>query len=269
MKARIVTAAIAALLALSAYQASAIDVQVGGAVGQPAAAAQGATNAANAPLGTLPPAASAGVADTIHAGGPTGLDGNGRTNIGVPAVGVQVQPNLPGAAVGVGVQTPGVGVDVRTQGEVRTNIAGNRELRNEARLEANITGDNRPDQWRYKQENGRWWYWTPDNRWMWYSDQGGWTYFQPSGSATGSTAGTVSGSYTTGYGGVTVAPDTQYQYSAPGTTYYYPNSGYVYPNSGYYYRSYPGRYYYGGGSGLYIGGNNWGVRVGGGGRGRW
>ena len=42
------------------------------------------------------------------------------------------------------------------------------------RVSVNVTGDNRPDQWRYRWDNGRWWYWTPQNRWMWYTDNGGW-----------------------------------------------------------------------------------------------
>jgi hypothetical protein len=100
-----------------------------------------------------------------------------------------------------------------------------------------------PDQWRYKWDNNRWWYWAPDNRWMVYSDPGGWTYYQ------------LEGSYTAGYGGVTVAPSTTY--AAPSTTY-------VYPSTGYYY-GYPGYYGYGYGPGVYIrGGWGWGW----GGRGR-
>ncbi len=71
---------------------------------------------------------------------------------------------------------------------------------------------------------------------MSYSDPGGWTYVAPSGS------------YTTGYGGVPVAPEAGHV--VPPTTYYY------YPNSGYYY-GYPGGYYYYGRPGVYIGSRGW------------
>jgi hypothetical protein len=40
--------------------------------------------------------------------------------------------------------------------------------------------DNRPDQWRYRFDNGRWWYWTPNNTWMWYNGQQ-WTSFPQPG----------------------------------------------------------------------------------------
>ena len=63
--------------------------------------------------------------------------------------------------------------------------------------------DNRPDAWRYRWENNRWWYWAPDNRWMSYSEPGGWTYYVA-----------PSGGYTTGYGGVEVAPTPGYVVAA-------------------------------------------------------
>jgi hypothetical protein len=91
-----------------------------------------------------------------------------------------------------------------------------------AGVSVNVVGGNRPDQWRYRWENGRWWYWTPQNRWMWYND-GQWIDYDPSPG------------YTTYYGDY---------YSDPNTGYYdyYPNSGfyYGYPNgwdrNGYQYR---------------------------------
>ena len=162
------------------------------------------------------------------------------------------RPNAPGAevkapgvdvragAAGVNVATPNVGVDVKAPAApiVRAPAV---PVQSGPRPAVSAFTDNRPDQWRYKLFNNRWWYWAPDNRWMSYSDPGGWTYVAPSGS------------YTTGYGGVPVAPEAGHV--VPPTTYYY------YPNSGYYY-GYPGGYYYYGRPGVYIGGRGWG-------RGRW
>ena len=190
MKLHYAIPAVLAIVALSACQASAIDV--------------------NAP----------GVG--VHVNGPQGMPAG----------------NPQGA--GVNIATPNVGVDVRSQGVpmARDNVP-REEPQSGARIETNVTGDNRPDQWRYRLVNNRWWYWAPDNRWMSYSSPGGWTYYDPTGN------------YTTGYGGAPVAPGTEY--TAPATTNYY------YPNSGFYY--YPGRYYYGG-PGIYFGwGRGW--------RGRW
>jgi hypothetical protein len=108
---------------------------------------------------------------------------------------------------------------------------------------ANTVWDNRPDPWRYKWENGRWWYYAPDNRWMWYSAPGGWTYYA------------LPRSYTTGYGGVPVAPSTTYVVP-PSSYYYYPSSGYYYGYPGYYYYGSPGLYY--GGRWAYYGwGRGW------------
>ena len=103
----------------------------------------------------------------------------------------------------------------------------------------NITGDNRPEQWRYRFENGRWWYWTPQNHWMWYGDNG-WVNYD---SAI---------PYTTGYGSYEV-PSGGYVYPNYGT-YYYPGYGYFYP------RWYGGRYY--NRPGVYVGVGGIGVGVG-------
>jgi hypothetical protein len=150
-------------------------------------------------------------------------------NVNTPGADVRVNPGGAGVAVG----TPSAGVQV--QPPARVEPPANAPLLNGNRAEINITGDNRPDQWRYKWENNRWWYYGPDNRWMWYSEPGGWTYAD------------AAPSYSTGYGGAPVAPPVT-TYAAPSTTYYY------YPNSGYYYYGSPG---------IYIGGRGWGVGIGG------
>ena len=164
----------------------------------------------------------------------------GREN-GEKGVSVQTAP----VAAGVNITTPNAGVDVRTPSAptaARDNLPRDSRAQGETRPAGNLFADNRPDQWRYKWSNNRWWYWTPENRWMWYSEPGGWTYYEP-----------ASGSYTTGYGGVPVVPNTGYV-APPATTYYY------YPSSGYYY-GYPAYGYYGR-PGFYIGGPRWGVGVG-------
>ena len=158
----------------------------------------------------------------------------GGVNVNAPGADVRVNANR--GAPGVEVGTPNVGVDVHAPARVEPSPNA---IQNGNRTEINVTGDNRPDQWRYKWENNRWWYYAPDNRWMWYSEPGGWTYVDSPGS------------YTTGYGGAPVAAPTP-TYTVPPTTYYY------YPNSGYYYYGSPG---------IYIGGRGWGVGIGG--RGRW
>jgi hypothetical protein len=161
----------------------------------------------------------------------------GGVNVNSPGVGVRV--NADRSAPGVEIRTPNVGVDVQNQ----RGAAANADPPPVGAMERRVITDNRPDAWRYKWENNRWWYYGPDNRWLWYSTPGGWTYYSPSGS------------YTTGYGGVEITP-------APAAV--APTPIYPVPSTTYYY-GYPGYYYYGR-PGVYIGGPAWGVRVG---RGRW
>ena len=159
----------------------------------------------------------------------------GDQNQGTRGINVQSGPG----GTGVSVAAPNVGVGVQAPAP---------PIATEARAEANRITDNRHDPWRYKYANDRWWYWSPENRWMTYSSPGGWTYYEPSGS------------YTTGYGGVAVAPPAAgYVAPQPATTYYYPDTTYYYGYPGSYY-GYRGRYYYGG-PGVYLGGPRWGVRV--------
>ncbi len=144
-------------------------------------------------------------------------------------------PSQPNAATG----NPNVGADVKQGSEARINAApppgASPAVQADPRVSVNVTGDNRPDQWRYRWDNGRWWYWTPQNRWMWYSDNGGWVdYAGPlySGEAV---------PYTAAYG----------SYEVPSGAYYYPG----YP--GYYW--YGGRYYYSPGVSIGVGGIGIGI----------
>ena len=76
-------------------------------------------------------------------------------------------------------------------------------------VNASPFNDNRPEQWRYRQDNGHWWYWTPENRWMWYNGTQ-WTYYdQPS---TGVTTTVQPAPYTTNYGSYDYAPSYGYGY---------------------------------------------------------
>src|SRR5262249_55426736 len=36
--------------------------------------------------------------------------------------------------------------------------------------------EHRPDEWRYRHENGGWWYWSPANHWLFY-DGGSWVEY--------------------------------------------------------------------------------------------
>jgi hypothetical protein len=158
-----------------------------------------------------------------HAAGAAGESARHEGNI--PPLPIPAQPN---AAAG----SAAVGADIKQGSEARVNAApppaASPAAQADAKVSVNVTGDNRPDQWRYRWDNGRWWYWTPQNRWMWYSDNGGWVdYAGPlySGEAL---------PYTAAYG----------SYAVPsGGYYYYPG----YP--GYYW--YGGRYYYR--PGVYVG----------------
>ncbi len=103
---------------------------------------------------------------------------------------------------------------------------------------ASVMGDNRPDPWRYRFENGRWWYWTPQNRWMIYNN-GQWADYVPAPS------------YAVGYGSYEVAPGTtsyypSYEYVAPGSVYYYPSYGYTVGYPAYWYGPRVGWGWYGG-----------------------
>ncbi len=136
-------------------------------------------------------------------------------------------PPLPGPAQpNISAGNAKVGADSQQGSEAGVNVApqpsASPGVQADPRVSVNVTGDNRPDQWRYRWDNGRWWYWTPQNRWMWYTDNGGWVDYD---SAV---------PYSTGYGA----------YEVPSTGYYYPNYGtYYYPGYGY---GYPGNYGYGG-----------------------
>ncbi len=143
--------------------------------------------------------------------------------------------------------------DLKQGSEARSNVAPPSAasapappVPTDPRISVNVTGGNRPDQWRYRWNNGRWWYWTPQNRWMWYSDSGGWVeYDSPV-------------PYSTGYGSYDV-PSTGYFYYPSYGTYYYPGYGYGYGYPGYWYR---GGYYYRPGISIGVGGV--GIGIGGG-----
>ena len=74
-----------------------------------------------------------------------------------------VQAN-PGAVVPT---NPQAQVNLRTNSATQVNVG----------VTSSPFNDNRPDQWRYRSDNGRWWYWSPDNRWMWYNGSQ-WTYYE-------------------------------------------------------------------------------------------
>jgi hypothetical protein len=89
-------------------------------------------------------------------------------------------------------------------------------------MSANIIAGNRPDQSRYRFENGRWWYWTPQQTWLFY-ENGQWMNYGPPAP------------YITSYGGSQVMPSTAYSYPVY-SSYYLPDYSdgvYVYP--GYWY----------------------------------
>ena len=174
-----------------------------------------------------------------HAAGAVGEAARHEGNI--PSLPTPPQPNT-------SVGNANVGKDVKQGSEARVNAAPppalNPGVQADPRVSVNVTGDNRPDQWRYRWENGRWWYWTPQNRWMWYSDNGGWVNYD---SAV---------PYSTGYGSYQV-PSTGYYYPSYGT-YYYPGYGYRYP--GYWYG---GGYYYRPGTSIGVDGIGVGIGYGG------
>ena len=166
-----------------------------------------------------------------------------------------VQGNVPAATPNVRstFRNGNANAGINTQGGVNAGIGGNAAaVQADSRVAANIAGDNRPDQWRYRYQGGHWWYWTPQNHWMW-DNNGQWMDYQPSGS------------YTTGYGSYDVSPSQGYYYSYPSYGY----GGYDYSYPGYWYG---GGYYGRPGISVGVGPLGVGVGVGGGwrgGRGRW
>jgi hypothetical protein len=121
---------------------------------------------------------------------------NAQTYTGTPQGNVQGFP--PGSAQANAMTYTGrlpsyaqgnVSNNMSTQGVVGANVVGS------VGATGTLFTDNRPDQWRYRFDNGRWWYWTPNNTWMWYNGQQ-WTSFpQPgnSGPAVPSSANGIGG----------------------------------------------------------------------------
>jgi hypothetical protein len=217
----------------------------------------------------------------LESGARGNLQGSARGNLPAPPTAAAAQGNLQGHTQGA-VQAPNAidnrmdrgqtRIGAETQGAFQSgaqgnpsSIQGNRQYsagygsyQGNAGMNINTFTDNRPDQWRYKWDNGRWWYWSPDNRWMWY-DGAQWTYYDPN--AANTTYYQSTPGYTTYYGGYDYSPQ-------------YYGYGYGYPYRGYYggYGPYYGGRYggYGYGNGVWIGTDGVGVGVGGGwGRGGW
>jgi hypothetical protein len=188
--------------------------------------------------GAVQNAAQAAEGAEHHAAGAAGEAARRDSNIPSPRILPQPNTSADNAKVGAGVK-PG--------SEARINVAPsppvNPGVQADPRVSFNVTGDNRPDQWRYRWDNGRWWYWTPANRWMWYSPDGGWVNFD------------TAVPYSAGYGSYEV-PSTGYYYYPSYGAYYYPGYGYRYPGNwyrgGYYYR--PGISIGVGGIGIGVGG---------------
>ena len=194
----------------------------------------------NSPLGgAVQDTAQAAEGAEHHAAGAAGEAAHHEGNI--PPLPIPPQPNASTGNANVGAEVK-QGSDARAQ--VPPLPGTNPVLRADPPVPVNVIGDNRPDQWRYRWENGRWWYWTPQNRWMWYSDNGGWVNYD---SAV---------PYSTGYGSYDV-PSTGYYYPSYGA-YYYPGYGYRYP--GYWYG---GSYYYRPGISVGVGGIGVGIGIGG------
>jgi hypothetical protein len=179
-----------------------------------------------------------------------------------PAPNVQVQGGAQAGAPNRAAQTtPRIG----TQGIVQSSVGAQSGVG----TTATMFNDNRPEQWRYKQDNGRWWYWTPDNRWMWY-DSGNWTYYEEPSAGVATTYQTApyttfysqSAPYTTNYGGYTYSPGYGYGgYGYGGYPYY---RGYYRGYSGYYGNGYYGGYGgYGYRNGISIGAGGVGTGIGG------
>jgi hypothetical protein len=86
------------------------------------------------------------------------------------------------------------------QGAAQTNAATNVNQQGIAAANAGVIAgpngtlftDNRPNQWRYRYDNGRWWYWTPNNSWMWYNGQQ-WASFPQPGNAGPAAQSSASG----------------------------------------------------------------------------
>ena len=98
----------------------------------------------------------------------------------IPAANANVQGTAPGAVQGNMQANPAIAAPINPQAQV--NLRNNLGIQVNAGIGSPFK-DNRPDQWRYRSDNGHWWYWTPDNRWMWYNGTQ-WNYFnQPSAGA--------------------------------------------------------------------------------------
>jgi hypothetical protein len=108
----------------------------------------------------------------------TGTNAGTNANIGT-GTNAGTNANIgTGTNAGANVNAPGnvgAGTNLGTEGGTNVGAPG---VRGGAELGtgANVTGEN----WRYRNENGRWWYWTPQNRWMYY-DNGNWSEYPAQG----------------------------------------------------------------------------------------
>ncbi len=245
MSSRKLLAAASVICGLAVSQAFAqTPPTVGGATN----AAGGAVNAAaNNAAGAIPPVPNAEgqIQNRTQAG---------ASVLPAPAGNTNVQGAVQGNVQGAMLPNRSVAAQSNLQAQPSLQTAPGDQV--SVGVTASAFNDNRPEQWRYRQDNGHWWYWTPDNRWMWYNGTQ-WTYYdQPS---AGATTTYQSAPYTTNYGSYDYAPSYGYGY------------GYGYPYYGGYYRGYPGYYggYYGGygyRNGVSIGVGGVGIGIGGGGR---